>query len=160
MSSFCISFRYPHSNTFTHWRLYLEGNLAIFLYKLKKTIYKPQNTCVKENKLLLLCRLRKGSLLDSPTTQATDARLRVRLVPGEHRRKALGPAGFGALCEVIATVHEFRLRCSERRRKSKNNLTSLSLWVLWKCCAATTPISRAETPSKRRLLLTEDKKHK
>ena len=47
---------------------------------------------------------------------------------------------FGALYEVIATVHEFRLGCSERRRKSKNTLTSLSLWVLWKCCAATTPI--------------------
>ena len=44
---------------------------------------------------------------------------------------------FGTLYEVIATVHEFRLGCSERRRKSKNALTSLYLWVLWKCCAAT-----------------------
>ena len=48
---------------------------------------------------------------------------------------------FGALREVITTVHEFRLGCSERQLKSKNTLMSLSLWVLWKCGAATTPIS-------------------
>ena len=48
---------------------------------------------------------------------------------------------FGALCEVIATVYEFRLDCSERQLKLKNTLASLSLWVLWKCCAATTPVS-------------------
>ena len=66
---------------------------SIFFYtSSKKTIHKPQNTCVKEKKLLLLCRLRKGSLLDSHATQATEATPRARLVPGQHRRKALGLA--------------------------------------------------------------------
>ena len=48
---------------------------------------------------------------------------------------------FGALVDVITTVHEFPLGCSERRLKSNNTLTSLSLRILWKCCAATTPVS-------------------
>ena len=49
---------------------------------------------------------------------------------------------FGALCEVItSTVHEFQLGCSEKRLKSKNTLTSLSLWVLGRVGAATTPVS-------------------
>ena len=55
---------------------------------------------------------------------------------------------FGALCEVItSTVHEFRLGCSEKWLQSKNTLTSLTLWVLGKVGAATTPVSQAKTPS-------------
>ena len=49
---------------------------------------------------------------------------------------------FGALCEVIeSTIHEFRFGCSEKRQISKNTTTSLSLWVLGRVGAATTPVS-------------------
>ena len=37
---------------------------------------------------------------------------------------------FGALCEVITTVHEFWLDCSERRLKSKNSFDVLSVGSL------------------------------